>query len=90
MEDLKIGNLLLLKGITRHGKNRISQHGDVWKVFQIGKEKFMGEGDIKQGIVVESLNDTFNTGGSGKHKWVKDVRWLDFPEDENFEILKKI
>ena len=32
----KKGDWLKLKGITRHGKNRIHQHGEWWEVDAVG------------------------------------------------------
>ena len=32
----KKGDWLKLKGITRHGKNRIHQHGEWWEINTVG------------------------------------------------------
>ena len=30
-----VGKWVLLKGKTRHGKNRINQHGDMWLIEEV-------------------------------------------------------
>ena len=35
-EQLKIGNRVLLQGKTRHGKNRLNQHGAFWEIKTVG------------------------------------------------------
>ena len=78
---LEIGDWILLEGISRHGKNRIAQHGDVWNVIETD--------GACPGISVRSKNRTFNTGGSGDNKWIHDGRWID-PNDFDFKIVKKL
>ena len=36
-EELVVGNRILLKGKTRHGKNRLNQHGAFWVVKEVSK-----------------------------------------------------
>ena len=57
-----------LKGKTRHGKNRVSQHGDLWEVVRWVDEKEVGKGKcstcVKWGQdgrwVSERMDDNFN------------------------------
>lgn len=32
---MKVGDILVLSGKTRHGKNRIREQGELWKVLKI-------------------------------------------------------
>ena len=34
---MEVGQKVLLKGKSRHGKNRIQQHGDLWTVTKLGQ-----------------------------------------------------
>lgn len=65
---MKIGDLVLVKGRSRHGKNRIHEHGEIWKIRNIWKIN----------ILLESIDDK------------NDFRWVDGPDDCDFEILQKI
>ena len=38
-------SIVILQGLTRHGKNRINQHGSVWHVQKI--DKFNGQPAFK-------------------------------------------
>ena len=67
---------IILKGKTRHGKNRIHQHGEVWNV--IGEGKFQGA----DAWHLQSLNKTFKVKGEKFH----DGRWVLKNNDPNFEI----
>jgi len=72
------GKILRLKGKTKKGKDRINQHGELWKVTMI--KPFEGV------MRLESLNDTFKFNG----EWRKDVRWVNVEivrNDENFELV---
>lgn len=63
-----------LVGKTLHGKNRISQHGEVWEVIK-ESELF---------LYLQSLNNTFSNGG----KFEKDIRQVGKKDDPNFEIIE--
>jgi len=71
-----IGDFVRLKGISRHGKNRINQHGDVWEVI---------DEQLRQ-LLLQSLEETEGP----KHNKVKDMRWISATEDRNFEIVEHI
>ena len=72
----KKGDWLKLKGVTRHGKNRINQHSDVWEVI---------DEQLTQ-LLLQSLEKTEGP----KHNKVKDMRWISATEDRNFEIVEHI
>jgi hypothetical protein len=81
-KDIQIGDLLELKGISRHGKNRIDQHGNTWRVIRLG-HPFR-----PNGIGLESLEETF--GGFADGRRVKDGRWITIHNDPNFETVRKV
>jgi len=75
---IRLNTILILKGKTKHGKSRINEHGELWKVTEIKEDKGM--------MRLESLNDTFKFNG----EWIKDVRWVNreiVKNDENFELV---
>ena len=67
-----------LKGVTRHGKNRIHQHGDVWEVVSEGKFKGKDAWNLKSLRPTEGPRDAK----------VHDGRWVHKNNDFNFEILE--
>lgn len=73
---VQIGKKVLLKGKTRHGKNRIQQHGDLWTVTKLGQ--FNGN----DAFMCESEHATFSVGTQGRK--IKDCRWVFTKDDPNF------
>ena len=69
------GTQVILTGISRHGKNRIEQHGNPWTVNAIGS--FNGNDAVR----MRSENETFNLGQGRK---MHDERWVFLKEDPNF------
>lgn len=69
------GTQVILTGISRHGKNRIEQHGNPWTVNAIGS--FNGNDAVR----MRSENETFNLGQGRK---MRDERWVFLKEDPNF------
>lgn len=65
------GGTVTLKGITRHGKNRINQHGDTWRVKEIRGMKML-------------LESQFKTEGPRDNKGF-DWRWVEMHNDPNFD-----
>ena len=68
--SVKIGNNVVLKGKTRHGKNRIQQHGTLWIVREVRGDKML-------------LESQFKTEGP-KHNKGFDWRWVQLKDDPNF------
>jgi|TARA_R100001463_G_scaffold89825_1_gene144564 hypothetical protein len=67
--------LLLLKGKTGHGKNRIREHGEVWRrkmLIDVGILSMSHKPENRWPIM------SLKTG-----EW----RWFDFDGDQDFEIL---
>jgi hypothetical protein len=71
----KVGDLIKLVGISRHGKNRINEHGNAWLVKA-----------VKDGRV--SLSSLENTFKSKTLPPSPDGRWVQLRDDENFEIIR--
>ena len=66
-----------LRGISRHGKNRISQHGDLWVVKAVRESvKFP-----------TSAPGPFLSLGSVT---TEDWRWISEVNDPNFEIVEEV
>ena len=76
-EELVVGNRILLKGKTRHGKNRINQHGAFWVVKEVSK--FRGQHAV-------SLSSENKTEGPKNNKGF-DSRWVLLENDPNFLIF---
>lgn len=70
---LTIGQIIILKGISQHGKQRIDQWGEVWIIDSIEM--------IKIGIFVKEETNI-------NSKEVPDsFRWLDVYNDSDMEII---
>lgn len=59
-----------LKGKTRHGKNRINQHGERWMIIELRNGK----------MLVESSEKTEGPKDNKGFDW----RWVDLHDDPNF------
>ena len=80
-----VGRWVTLSGKTRHGKNRISEHGERWLIKEVAV--FQGA----PAMILESENDTFSIRSRDAAKtkeWtthkVKDSRWVLLRNDPNF------
>ena len=71
-------SLLKLKGKTRHGKNRIHQHGEIWRVQ--AESTFRGQ----PAWSLRSMAKTFSVGPGEKDF---DGRWVLKNDDPNFEVV---
>ena len=70
---MNIGDVINLKGISRHGKNRIAENGTEWKI--IGIHEIVGFSNFKLGwLQLKSIK----TG---------DVRIIREKGDQNFVIV---
>lgn len=74
---LNRGDWIVLKGITRHGKNRVQQHGERWLV------NALGTFDGNPAVRVQSENKTFKLGSFGK--LTHDQRWVHLKNDKDFD-----
>ena len=84
LKNLKRNDVIVLKGKSRHGKNRIQQHGEQWFVKEFGK--FNGE----DAMILRSERRTFpiRSRGNPKEEWktvmTHDERWVLLKNDPNF------
>lgn len=76
---MKVGDLVKLKAKTRHGENRIRQHGDIWTVMLISPSHMKGQ------IFLSSQEETFAVDDEASH----DHRWVHLKNDKNFEIVEE-
>ena len=70
-----VGMILSLRGISRHGENRIKQHGHRWEVRSIDA----GAGKL----LLRSMHNTFQNGES----FTPDLRWVLLVNDPHFEVI---
>lgn len=70
---MKIGDVIELKGKSRHGKTRVAQHGNIWVIMA---EKSINTVSNKVGPAW--LVESFET---------DDSRWVLKNEDGDFEIV---
>ncbi len=73
--ELKINDMIQLIPISNHGKNKINQHGNMWRIVGIiNNDK----------IMVESEHPTFINKNIKSH----DMRWVDINNDKDFKLEK--
>lgn len=77
---IKVNDIVILKAKTKHGKDRLHQHGPNWRVKRIGS--FKGA----SAVYLESSAKTFRQGQEMTH----DGRWVELNGDPNFEIISQI
>jgi len=86
----KTGDRVRLTGKTRHGKNRINQHGDVWVVENPGMAQTIilasaiGRFRGQEAIGLRSLNKTEGPKDRETGERMFDRRWVLVRGDENF------
>jgi hypothetical protein len=69
-----LSGIIVLKGISKHGKDRINQYGDKWIVRSVtGSVMFSDKSGLWLGLM--SIDG-------------RDFRWVRETEDKNFEIVK--
>ena len=70
----EVGTKITLKGKTRHGKNRVNQHGVNWFVKEVRGGRML-------------LESEFKTEGPKDNKGF-DWRWIELQNDSNFFVEK--
>ena len=78
ISKMKQGDQVRLSPKSRHGKNRIHQHGDRWVVMNVST--FRGQ----PAVHLRSMGKTFKMGSS----WVFDGRWVQLNNDPDFDIIE--
>ena len=76
LKNLTRNDVIVLKGISRHGKNRLQQHGTLWTINALGT--LIGTPSVR----VQSENKTFKLGSFGKK--MHDERWVLLKDDPDF------
>ena len=74
---MKTGQVLVLTGKTRHGKNRVREQGDLWRVVRIAPA--LPHGPFPAGTEVAEIETL-----DGKH-W----RFITTKNDEDFDFFLK-
>ena len=67
-----VGRWVILKGKTRHGKNRIREHGDLWEVLE-----------VPTGVIRMSHKPPFppiKSVKTGAERWLDDINFSWIPE----------
>ena len=72
-----VGNLMKLSGKTRHGKNRIRENGEMWRVIQV---------DGQDSSIMSTKVCVMPVDLERRENW----RWVDLPSDEHMEIVEHI
>ncbi len=72
-KSIFVGDVVKLSGKTRHGKNRIRENGDMWRVITVdGADSSI----LSTKICVRPLDL------ERRENW----RWIDLPEDDHMEV----
>jgi len=73
--------IVILRGKTRHGKNRVREHGDRWIAVRESDSAVCLDGAPGLLLAADDCNC------SACEKWGPDWRWIRKTNDLNFEIL---
>lgn len=71
---MKTGDTITLKPKSKHGKDRVAQHGNRWTVRNVKEAQ----------VLLESMEKTFKFGD----RKITDLRWVDLKNDLDFEIVE--
>ena len=74
---MRQGDTITLEPKTRHGKNRVNEHGADWIVMNTGR--FKGQ----PAVHLRSVDKTFKMGQA----WTFDGRWVLIKNDPDFDII---
>ena len=74
---INIGEFVILRAKSKHGKDRLHQHGQNWRVVSFGTWKGSAA------VCLESSAKTFRQGQEMTH----DCRWVELKNDPDFEIM---
>jgi hypothetical protein len=75
IKEIKMRKFCELTAKTKHGKNRIHQHGSLWEI--VGDGVFRGQ----EAWSLKSLHPTFD-----RKRGVHDGRWVLKSNDSNFSV----
>ena len=74
---MKVGDRVKLTGLTKHGKNRAREQGDIWTVAEI-KVMSHNSGFVPKGTKIVLLNASSDP--------LKHWRWIEADNDKNFHV----
>ncbi|MCX6744715.1 MAG: hypothetical protein NTX82_04285 [Candidatus Parcubacteria bacterium] len=74
---INLNDIVTLKAKSKHGKDRLHQHGSIWEVIGLGT--FKGAAAVS----LQSAGKTFRQGQEMTH----DKRWVHLKDDPDFEIM---
>ena len=78
MLHMQVGQTIRLKGISRHGKNRINEaKGDTWKIAMIRRKVAFKTTAPGPFMLLQSTSGT-------------DSRWVSKVNDPNFEVVEVV
>ena len=80
---MRVQETVILTAKSRHGKNRISQHGERWLVTAVSDSVLCLDGS--PGVGLSSIDCPCRT----CEKFGQDSRWVLLKNDKNFEITKE-
>ncbi len=72
---MKVGTIITLRGLSRHGKNRIREKGAEWKISDV-REK-VNFNTPAPGPFILLVSESSN-----------DARWVSVRNDPNFEVIE--
>ena len=74
---MKVGDKVKLTGLTKHGKNRVREQGDLWTVAEV-KAMSHNSGFVAKGTQIALLNANSDP--------LKHWRWVEVKNDKNFHM----
>ena len=75
---MKNGDLVMLEGTSRHGKQRVDLHGNPWTI------EAQGVFNGNEAVRLKSHSESFNIGQGRK---IHDGRWVYLKDDPNFRVI---
>jgi len=74
---METGNIVILKGRSKHGKDRVAQHGNPWTI------QAQGVFNGNKAVRMISDGETYNL---GRGRFTQDQRWVFLKDDPNFWV----
>ena len=74
---MKVGDRVKLTGLTKHGKNRVREQGDMWTIAEV-KVMSHNSGFVPKGTKIVLLNANSDP--------LKHWRWVEVNNDKNFHM----
>lgn len=71
-----VGEFVEVRGISQKGRNRVNEHGPIWKIVKVLDKDLLGIMPIGS-ILLESSDA------------IKHLRWVK-PDDEHFDLIRVV